>query len=127
MTDTMTDTERQLRSQCDSIAAEIDAMDAATRAWIESDNDDESPAAQFLADALEVYAEGRYSLNVGEWFVARWGVLVALGGPGIRVVVEGSGSCTIEGRWWGDSYDACATSQHLASELDSLADAYSLG
>lgn len=73
------------------------------------------------AQALEVYATGRWSPLTDQWTVTDWTIVTTLGGPDIRVTVNLiGGGAKVDGVWGGEQVTTWLTSD-AAAALEQIA------
>jgi hypothetical protein len=106
--------------------SEIDLM-IIQAGWITDnlpDHEEGEPyAAAYVAGALEVTHRGYYDSEEGRWHPDEVHVLVAYGGPSVRVIAhDNNNHVTIRAAWWGDDAEVTTYAPHLASYLQELAE-----
>jgi len=92
-------------------------------------NDIQQPtdvAPLYLNDALEVVLVAKKSLNTRDgWSIDKVQLLLAYGGPTVRVTYElNNGPIEVQAYWGGDEGRTFAYSNYLANYLNDLADRY---
>lgn len=122
-------TDSELRNMVDGVAAPLNLVAAGLTATDPTDPDswglpgDPVTIYDWLeAEALEVYATGRWSPLTGEWTATEWTVVTALGGPDIRVTVSlTGGGAWVDGAWGGETVTVWLTDD-AAAALEMLAE-----
>ena len=106
--------------------ADIDAMITAAE-WLADnlpDHEEGDPyAAAYVQGALEVTYRGYYDTHDRRWHPDEINVLVAYGGPSVRVIAkDNTNHVTITAHWWSDSAEVTTYAPHLAEYLQANLD-----
>jgi hypothetical protein len=106
---------------------DIDQM-RADAAWITDnlwDHEEGAPyAAAYVADILEITYHAQYNPeHPNRWEPEEVRLLVAYGGPTVRVIWNGNGNyLTVAANWWADNAEIETYAPHLAQYLEDLAE-----
>jgi hypothetical protein len=79
-------------------------------------------AANYVSGALEVTYRGYYDSEEGRWQCDEVQLLVAYGGPTVRVIAKDNHGVTITAYWSDDTARVTTYAPHLASYLQELAE-----
>jgi hypothetical protein len=80
-------------------------------------------AASYVAGALEVTYRGYYDTEERNWHPDEVHVLVAYGGPSVRVIAQNNNNhLKIRATWWGDDAEVTTYAPHLAEYLQANLD-----
>jgi hypothetical protein len=106
--------------------SEIDRMMKQAE-WITEnlpDHEEGDPyAASYVSGALEVTYRGYYDSEDRRWHPDEVHVLVAYGGPSVRVIAhDNNNHVTIRAAWWSDNAEVTTYAPHLAEYLQANLD-----
>jgi hypothetical protein len=104
--------------------ADIDAMITAAE-WLTDmlpDHEDgDTYAAAYVSGALEVTYRGYFDTEERRWHPDEVCLLVAYGGPSVRVIAkDNTNHLTIRAAWWSDDVEVTTYAPHLAGYLQEM-------